>query len=153
MDYTLQKVTIEEKDILFNLLQFALYDGSQYVENELNENGLFKYTWFNNYFTDPDREAYFIKNNDKYLGFAMINSHLQFEKEGKSIAEFLIMPQYRRHHIGKRVAFEIFDKYKGNWEVAPIGDSEQAYNFWKKTIEQYTNNNYEIKDNIFIFKN
>ena len=43
MNYKLEKVKLEEKEILYNLLQFALYDGSKYVENELNENGEFEY--------------------------------------------------------------------------------------------------------------
>ena len=42
---------------------------------------------------------------------------------------------------------------KGNWEVEPIENSEEAYYFWKKTIEDYTDNNYELKDKIFVFKN
>lgn len=156
MNYTLEKVSSNKKEILYNLLQFALYDGSQYIENELNESGEFKYTWFDNYFTDENREAYFIKNNDIYLGFVMINENLKFNSKGKSIAEFLIMPQYRRNHIGKKVAIEIFEKYKGYWEVEPIKNSEQAYLFWKKTIEEYTENQYEIKKDldkeVFVFQ-
>ena len=153
MEYQLEKVTLDKKEILYNLLQFALYDGSQYIKNELNEKGMFNYTWFDNYFTDLDREAYFIKSSNNYLGFVMINGNLKFNKSGKSVAEFLIMPQYRRNHIGKKVAIEIFDKYKGYWEVEPIEGSEQAYYFWKKTIEEYTENNYEIKDNqVFAFE-
>lgn len=156
MNYTLEKVSSNKKEILYNLLQFALYDGSQYIENELNESGEFKYTWFDNYFTDENREAYFIKNNDIYIGFVMINENLKFSSKGKSIAEFLIMPQYRRNHIGKKVAIEIFEKYKGYWEVEPIKNSEQAYLFWKKTIEEYTENQYEIKKDldkeVFVFQ-
>lgn len=157
MNYILEKVTLDKKEVLHNLLQFALYDGSKYIENELNENAKFEYKWFNNYFTDSDREAYFIKNNDLYLGFVMINGNLKFNNSGKSIAEFLIMPQYRRNHIGKKVAIEIFEKYKGYWEVEPIKNSNEAYSFWKKTIEEYTKGNYTIKNNgieeIFIFNN
>ena len=152
MEYQLEKVTFYKKDILYNLLQFALYDGSQYIENELNENGNFNYTWFDNYFTDDNRESYFIKSQNKYIGFVMINENLKFNNSGKSIAEFLIMPQYRRHHIGKKVAMEIFNMYPGWWEVEPIENSESAYKFWKKTIEEHTLNNFEIKDGkIFVF--
>lgn len=129
MNYILEKVTLDKKEVLHNLLQFALYDGSKYIENELNENAKFDYKWFNNYFTDSDREAYFIKNNDLYLGFVMINGNLKFNNSGKSIAEFLIMPQYRRNHIGKRVAIEIFEKYKVYWEVEPIKNCNEAYSF------------------------
>ena len=152
MEYQLEKVTLEKKDVLYNLLQFALYDGSQYIENELNENGNFNYNWFDNYFKDANRESYFIKNGDKYIGFVMINENLKFNNSGKSVAEFLIMPKYRRHHIGKKVAMEIFDMYPGWWEVEPIENSESAYIFWRKTIEEYTLNNFEIKDEkIFVF--
>jgi len=53
---------------------------------------------------------------------------------------------------GKKVAMEIFNIYPGYWEVEPIENSESAYNFWKKTIEEYTSNDFEIKgEKIFIF--
>ena len=152
MEYQLEKVTLDKKDVLYNLLQFALYDGSQYLENELNEKGRFNYTRFDNYFTDDNRESYFIKTQNKYIGFVMINENLKFNNSGKSVAEFLIMPKYRRNHIGKKVAIEIFNMYPGYWEVEPIENSESAYKFWKKTIEEYTSNDFEIKDKkIFIF--
>lgn len=155
MNYILEKVTLDKKEVLHNLLQFALYDGSKYVKNELNKDAKFEYKWFDNYFTDTSRDAYFIKSGKTYLGFVMINENLKFNNSGKSIAEFLIMPQYRRNHIGKKVAIEIFEKYKGYWEVKPIKNSNEAYLFWKKTIEDYTNGNYTIKSNeteeIFIF--
>lgn len=135
-------------------MQFALYDGSKYIENELNEKGEFEYHWFDNYFTDMDRLAYFIKSEDnKILGFFMIHQNMKYYDEGHSVAEFLILPNYRRNHIGKRVAFDIFNMLKGNWEVEPIENSEEAYYFWKKTIEDYTDNNYEYKNKIFVFKN
>lgn len=154
MNYKLEKVKLEEKEILYNLLQFALYDGSKYVENELNENGEFKYRWFDNYFTDADRLAYFIKSNDnKILRFFMINQNMKYYNEGHSVAEFLILPNYRRNHIGKRVVFDIFNMLKGNWEVEPIKNSDEAYYFWKKTIEEYTNNSCEYKNKSFVFKN
>lgn len=154
MKYKLEEVKIEEKDILFNLLQFALYDGSQYIENNINNDGLFNYKWFDSYFTDDNRVSYFIRTIDNELiGFVMINQYLKIFESGNSIAEFLILPQYRRKHIGKRVMFDIFNIYKGNWEVEPIENSKEAYEFWKNTIKNYTNDKYSFKDNIFLFNN
>lgn len=43
----------------------------------------------------------------------MVNENLKFNKDGKCIAEFLIMPRFRRNHISKKVAYEIFEKFKG----------------------------------------
>ena len=156
MNYRLIKVTSKDKLVLFNLLQFSLYDGSMYINNEIGKDGLFKYKWFDNYFTDSDRIAYLIKDKTKLLGMVLINENLKYLKTGKCIAEFLILPQYRRHHIGKQVAYEIFDKYKEEWEVEPMDNNPIAYNFWKNIISEYTNNNYIIKkhntSDVFIFK-
>lgn len=34
----------------------------------------------------------------------MVNENNKFNNEGKTIAEFLVMPNFRRHHIGKKAA-------------------------------------------------
>lgn len=62
IDYEIIDVIKEEKEKLYKLLQYALYDGSQYIDNGINDDCIFEYKWFNNYFTDKDRNAYFIKN-------------------------------------------------------------------------------------------
>ena len=134
MNFDIVKVKEEEKELLYHLLQFALYDGSFYIDNNIDDNCLFPYKWFENYFTDPKRQAYLIKRDNNYLGMVLVNEHLKFNKTGKCIAEFLIMPRYRRQHIGKQVAFIIFDMYKGDWEVQPMENNPIAYNFWKNTV-------------------
>ena len=157
MNYEIVEAKSAEKNKMYALLQFALYDGSQYIDNDINEDCIFEYNWFDNYFTDTDRLAYFIKDKEKYLGMVLVNENLKFNKNGKSIAEFLILPKYRRNHIGKRVAYDIFAKFKGNWEVEPMENNPIAYSFWHNVIAEYTNNNYIIKKvkegEIFIFNN
>ena len=157
MDYKIIKVEKKDKDKLYRLLQYALYDGSQYIDNEIDEDCLFEYGWFDNYFTDDDRDAYFIKNGDKYLGMVMVNENLKFNEEGKCIAEFLIMPRFRRHHIGKKVAYDVFEMFKGDWEVQPMENNPTAYSFWKNIINEYTNGNYRVKndgvEDVFMFNN
>lgn len=153
MDYKLEKVKVEEKDILYNLLQFALYDGSQYTGIKINDKGVFDYRWFDNYFTDSNRDVYFIKDKTNILGFVMVNQHMKVFDEGHSIAEFLILPAYRRSHIGSKIAWLIFDMFPGNWEVEPIENSMEAECFWRQVIDKYTKSNYNVVDRIYTFKN
>ena len=157
MDYKIIKADEKDKDKLYRLLQYALYDGSQYVDNHLNADCTFDYGWFDNYFTDKDRDAYFIKKDDEYIGMCMVNEYLQINNQGKCVSEFLILPKYRRNHIGKRVAYDIFEMYKGDWEVQPMENNPVAYTFWKNIINEYTSGNYKIrknsKEDIFIFNN
>ena len=159
MDLKIKKVEIEEKHILFNLMQFALYDSTFYIDNKMNKEGVFEYKWLDNYFTDEDRAAYLIQDEcDNILGMAMVNGYLKVPHNCKaqSIAEFLVLPKYRKQHIGKKVAHAVFNMYDGEWEVQPMENNQGAYMFWEKTIVDYSNNNYikhklEDGEDIFVF--
>lgn len=155
MKIKLERVTKDKKDTLYQLLQYSLFEESLTDGNEMNDKAIFEYKYFNNYFTDKTRDAFFIteETTNKLLGFVMINTYMQHTKKGHSIAEFMIIPKYRRKNIGKRVAFMCFDMYKGCWEVSPAYGNEIAYKFWKKVVDEYTNNQNEYKDRIFSFKN
>ena len=155
MNIFLEKVTVDYKDTLYRLLQYSLFEESENDLNEMNDNAIFEYKYFDRYFTDEDRDAYFIReqNTNKLLGFAMVNTYVQIFDNGHSIAEYMVIPKYRRNKIGKKVAIELFNKYKGNWEVKPSFNSNKAYLFWKNVVEDYTHNNFEFKDGIFTFIN
>ena len=156
MEVKLEKVTITNKEILYKLLQYSLYEGSMYIDNNIDDKGDFIYPWFDNYFTDNDRAAYIIKNDNNILGMVMVNENLKFLKKGKCIAEMLILPKYRRKHIATKAVYQIFDEYKVSWEVQPMENNQTAYAFWKNTIKNYTNGNYQIKndsiEDVFIFE-
>ena len=64
LNYEIIGVKQDEKEKLYKLLQYALYDGSQYIDNDINEDCIFEYRWFDNYFTDNDRNSYFIKSGN-----------------------------------------------------------------------------------------
>ena len=154
IQYKLEKVKVEDKDILYRLLQYSLFEESLTDLKEMNNEALFEYKWFDSYFKDNNREAYFIKEQEtnKILGFAMVNQYMQKSGDGHSIAEFMVIPKYRRLKIGKRVAKELFDMHKGIWEVKPAYGSSIAYSFWKNVIDEYTSNNNKFEDGIFIFE-
>ncbi len=153
MEIKLEEVKADKKEVLFRLLQYSLYEESLGDQSDLNEDALFDYPWFERYFTEEEREAYFIREcgTDRLLGFVMINTYVQRCSYGHSIAEFMILPKFRRNHIGKKAAFQCFGKHEGNWEVSPAYGSEQAYLFWKNVINGYTDGNHQYGNGIFGF--
>lgn len=155
MNIYLDKVDKDKKDTLYRLLQYSLYEESLNDGNEMNEDGIFIYKYFDAYFIENDRYAFFIreKESNKLLGFVMINKYVQKSDNGHSIAEYMVIPKYRRNHIGKKVAFECFDMFPGYWEVSPSIGSKSAYLFWNKVINDYTNGNNKFDDGIFEFEN
>lgn len=61
MEYYLDRVNLENKDTLYRLLQYYLFEESLNDGNEMNENAIFEYEYFDSYFCDNDRDAFFIK--------------------------------------------------------------------------------------------
>ena len=155
IQYKIERVKVSDKDILYRLLQYSLFEESLTDLNEMNDEAIFEYKWFDSYFKDKNRDAYFIKEqkSNKILGFAMVNQYMHKNKGGHSIAEFMIIPKYRRLKIGKRVAVELFNMHKGIWEVKPSYKSKSSFEFWKNVIEEYTKNNNIFEDGTFIFSN
>lgn len=153
MDIRLKPAETSEKEVLFRLLQYSLFEESLHDRNTMNEDALFDYPWFDLYFTEKERNAYFIleQGTDRRLGFVMINTHMQKSPSGHSIAEFMILPSFRRNHIGKQAALLCFELFPGYWEISPSFGSSQAYLFWENVIRSFTDGDYRYEDGIFIF--
>ncbi len=153
MEIVLEKVKESEKAILYRLLQYSLFEERGTDQNEMNQEALFDYPWFDAYFTEAERDAFFIREQEsgKLLGFAMINTYVQRCDFGHSIAEFMILPKFRRGRIGTKAARLCLDQYEGNWEISPAVGSEPAYLFWKQVIEAYTDGAYRFEDGMFEF--
>ena len=150
MKIILEKVKEEEKELFFRLLQYSLFEESKYDGNEMNKEGCFEYKDFDDYLIDNQKTSYFIKEEEskKLCGFIMIDKNKKYK-----IVEFMIIPKYRRQQIGKEAAIKCFNMYKGEWEIEPSLGSKEAYTFWKKVIDEYTNNQNEYKDGRFHFHN
>lgn len=145
----LEKVKPEDRDILFRLLQYSLFEESAGDSNEMNGQALFEYPWFDSYFAKEGRDAYFIKEkgSSKLLGFAMVRA----SQKGHAIAEFMVIPGQRRNKIGKKAALECFGRYGGNWEVSPVQGSQATFEFWKYVIDEHTHGHNKFNDGTFYF--
>ena len=52
MNIILKRVEETQREILYRLLQYSLFEESLNDQNDMNEDALFEYPWFENYFTD-----------------------------------------------------------------------------------------------------
>ena len=77
--FYLKAVDNQYLQMLFRLLQYSLFEESLTDFNEMNDDALFDYPWFDAYFIEPQREAYFIRGMDtqKLLGFVMVRRHMK----------------------------------------------------------------------------
>jgi len=125
-------------------MQFYIYDFSEYIKYDVEDNGLFApYPHLDDYWKETSNKfPYIIKKDDKYVGFVLVRFIETQERMYFSIAEFFILKKYRRTGIGKAIAVMVFDLHKGLWEVFQKESNKPAQIFWKKVIEEYTKGQY-----------
>ncbi len=132
--------------VIENLMQFYIYDFSEYLNLDVDENGLFpSYQDLENYYKDENKFSYIIKSDEKYIGFVLVKYIHTTERNYFSIAEFFILKKYRRGGIGKSIAKNIFDLHKGKWEIFQWEQNKPARLFWKNVINEYAGGKYTEK--------
>ena len=140
MNFTLLQASNDHKIVIQNLMQFYIYDFSEYVRYDVEKNGLFTpYPDLDGYWEeDNNKFPYIIKKNDKYVGFVLVKFISSKDRSYFSIAEFFILKKYRHEGIGKAIAIKVFNLHKGQWEVYQKDSNKPAQIFWNKVISEYT---------------
>lgn len=134
----LEVVTKENEALLYNLMQKYLYEMSITHEKEMDENGNYPYKYLSFYFTEPERVAYFIYEDERRIGFALVNPYsFTEEKMDSCLAEFTIFPAFRKRGYAEE-AFEALRKARpGSWQLKYSSDNPAGSAFWRKIGEKY----------------
>ncbi|MDR0227517.1 MAG: hypothetical protein LBI72_00380 [Flavobacteriaceae bacterium] len=157
----IDRVKIEEKQTLRNLMQLYKYDFSEYDPEDVDLFGLYDYPYLDYYFVEPDRFAYLIRIEGVLAGFVLVR-YTGEVKENIAVVEmveYFILKKFRRNRIGSKVAKIIFNKHEGYWKVAVLESNIDAFCFWKKVITELKGNDFQEKTEdewngkVFMFKN
>jgi len=88
-----------------------------------------------------------IKGLERVAGFALVASPPLVDGEAdKVMAEFFLLHPYRGKGIGQLVATQIFDMFKGTWQISVLPRNQLALSFWRKIISNYTDGNFHEQE-------
>ncbi|MCI8546619.1 MAG: GNAT family N-acetyltransferase [Clostridia bacterium] len=147
MKFEIQEVKEQDKEVIYNLMQLYTYELSFFEDEttdfKLLDSGLYVMSkYVEMYWTSDKRHPYILKCDNELAGFVLA----RYNEYGKNeIAEFFVLNKYRRSGAGKFMANEMFELYKGPWEVRTLLKNERAQNFWRNVIREFSNNNFEEK--------
>ena len=76
--------------------------------------------------------------NGKRIGFVFLNTtqHYRNLRADLKLAEFFILPDFRRQGLGRSVVERLAEIYGGIWEVEAIRANLPAVRFWQGFIEK-----------------
>lgn len=137
MDVQIIPVDHNEAPILHNLMQFYLYEFSQYVSGiTLEQDGRFEPFKLDGYWIEEHLTPLFIKADNQLAGFVLLEA--MPDSSPNAINEFFVLKPFARKGIGRKAAFKVFKRWRGNWMVALVEENKPAQAFWKKIIHEYT---------------
>jgi len=133
---------------LDNLMQFYIYDFSEFLPIDMDEKASFKEEILDDYFASPDKVPFLVLVDGLPAGFALVSAEIvsQQNQGGRCIREFFIVKRYRRKRVGKTVATTIFSMYPGKWEVRVVRTNLPARVFWERVISEYSEDRYNCEE-------
>jgi predicted acetyltransferase len=130
---TLEKVGIEKKEVLRQLLELYIYEFSKYLDMiQIREDGTYGYDALDSFFENESFTCYFIKQDHQLAGFAVVEALPEYYY----MKEFFILKKGKG--IGKDAAKQIFNLHRGNWKITQFMNNYPAQAFWRKVISDYT---------------
>jgi predicted acetyltransferase len=145
--------TADDFVVVSNLFQLYAYDMSDFMDFDVGRTGryglpqsLWNY-WGGAAGTGEIRwpagwrgHPFLVRADDALAGFALVK---QLSDAAIDMGEFFIMRKYRRRGLGAHVACKMFDRFPGTWDVRELVPNIAAQAFWRKTISDYTNGQFE----------
>ena len=130
----------QDRAILRNLMQYYMYDFSEFEGVDVDARGRFPRYWpLPFYWKEPGRYAYLIRADSVLAGFALAYQ-VEWRQETPVywMAEFFVLRRYRRAGVGRSAACQVFDRLRGIWRVGQILANTPAQAFWRRIIAEYS---------------
>jgi predicted acetyltransferase len=122
-------VRSDDKEVLDQLLELYLHDLSRLTGADVGSRGRYGYFYLDDYWTEPDRHAFFFCVGQRFAGFGLVRSGAP-----NDMAEFFVMRKYRRQGVGRRAACALFAMFPGEWQVRQLASNAAATAFWRSVI-------------------
>jgi len=130
----LERVTIESKAKLENLMSIYLHDLSEFADDlKINKDGKFEYDGLEMYFKSEDLTPYFITFQGEVAGFVLFNTGRYAPRDIDYVVhELFLLKGFRNKGIGNSAIRILLDTYKGKYRIVQISSNKPAVNFWTK---------------------
>lgn len=143
MNIELRTPSRADRQLIRRMMELYLYDFSEYEDSDLDEHGYFGYDDLDYFWFEQTNAAFLVTVDEQLAGFVLVDNDVVIEGNERSICEFFIMRKNRRKGVGRQVVVEVFNRLPAKWEVQVIEKNIPAQHFWRNTITEYTNNDFQ----------
>lgn len=128
----------DELECIENLMQFYMYDFSEWLALEFGERGFFSIQPKLDYWRKPATRPFLIKVDGELAGFVTIDDEVRSQGAQYNIGYFFVGRRYRGRGIGRFVVSALLKKFPGQWQIFHIDANQPARAFWARVIPDLT---------------
>ncbi len=140
----------ESEPVVHKLFALYIHDLSEIVGVDVQDDGAFAMPgsypgWWDG---SDSRHPFLFRADGKLAGFALVR-RLSAESVTHDMGEFFVLRKYRRAGVGREVAYALFDRFPGAWEVRELPSNVPAQGFWRRIIADYTGSDFDERREYF----
>jgi predicted acetyltransferase len=134
-----------QEPVLRRLMSLYVYEFSDLMGLDVEEDGSFNLPELTCYWRDPWRHPFLLRVGGKLAGFALVHqrSRLTGAEGTHDMAEFFVLRRYRRQGVGEQAARALFARFRGPWEIRERAANVPAIAFWRRVIERHTEGRFQ----------
>jgi predicted acetyltransferase len=134
-----------DRETLERLMQFYLYDFSEYLPLVPDHTGAYPSGLLARFLPDPANQAWLLEAEGVPAGFGLVSPEvlLPGSQGGRCVRELFVMRGHRRRGAGRDAARRLFALHPGRWEVRVVRQNVAAAAFWRRVIGEYTRGEYQ----------
>ena len=136
MIFSVKPAVIQEKPLIFDLLQLYMDELSRFPDENpdyKDENGIYHYPYLDHYWKESERFPYLLLDEGEIAGFALV----RLDGDHWEMAEFYVLPQFRRRGLAMTCVRDIFKRHPGGWKIMHNRHNQAGRALWWKLAERF----------------
>lgn len=131
---------VSEMPVIANMLQLYLYEFSDGMQTDLEDDGRYRWDGLEDYWTQDDLHPFLVRIKGRLAGFALVQRYSVVSQTTScwDIEDFFILAKYRGKGVGQCLSAYLFQTFIGAWEVRVLSDNYRAQRFWQHSISTHS---------------
>ncbi|MFJ2325626.1 GNAT family N-acetyltransferase [Pseudomonas sp. NPDC087690] len=126
----------DELEIIENLMQFYMYDFSEWLPLKLASHGFFSIQPKTDYWHHPATQPFLIQVDGELAGFVSVDNEIHIPGAEHNIGYFFLARRFRGQGVAQFVVSALLSRIPGQWQIFHIDANLPAQRFWAGLIPQ-----------------
>jgi len=126
----------DDLETIENLMQFYLYDFSEWLPLKLGGHGFFNFQPLLDYWRNPATRPFLIKVDGELAGFVVVDDVVHLPGALYNIGYFFVSRRFRGQGVAKFVVSTLLSQFPGQWQIFHIDANQPARLFWARVMPQ-----------------